>query len=136
MTMGGALLVVAALYAGFRSISALSRKRRRYAPAAGQVLQKAGPGVSGEPVPVSARLRIRYVDSYGGKTLREIHIHSFDAPTGIVTAYCSLRHDLRTFYVDRMKNAVDLDSGELVPDMRRFLDEKAQSWNGETVSPS
>lgn len=70
--------------------------------------------------PAIGRYRIIYEDQNGLKTERDIVVkrahESIDGKYAI-DAHCQLRNAHRTFINDRIRNAVNLDSGEIVEDL-------------------
>lgn len=75
--------------------------------------------------PLQARLRLRYIDSQGVATLRDIQLHhySLDASTmlGYLHAYCHLRKAPRTFAMSRVHEVIDLDTGEVIRNLPAWL---------------
>jgi predicted DNA-binding transcriptional regulator YafY len=64
---------------------------------------------------VKANLRITYEDRNGERTTRAIRAMRYtDTSPGRIYAYCKLRKGNRTFITDRVKEAVDLDTGEII----------------------
>jgi hypothetical protein len=63
---------------------------------------------------------IVYVDAEGRKSTRKISVLKFDYK--VIEAYCFLRKEVRTFYVQRILECVDLSTGEIISgDLRRFF---------------
>ena len=69
---------------------------------------------SGQGIAVKASLQIRYSDYNGGKTDRRIDATRYIPEGGYIEAWCHLRNEQRTFRVDRIQEAVDIDTGEIV----------------------
>lgn len=65
-------------------------------------------------IPVIQKLRIQYQDANGDVTTREIKTRFYDPDRGTVRARCSLRKADRTFRLDRIKEAIDIDTGEVI----------------------
>ena len=63
---------------------------------------------------VKPEFEIRYLDSNGNETVRQIAVLGFDGR--YVDAYCFLRDQQRTFIVDRIKECVDISTGEVISD--------------------
>lgn len=76
-----------------------------------------------EPVPVKARLRLRYVDGAGSKTERTVEVREFGSHDGstLLIGHCLLRNETRTFRTDRILECVDEDTGEVISDVRSHL---------------
>ena len=74
-------------------------------------------------IPVRAKLKIVYVDSMGSATTRDIDVSAYEPDGGYIEGYCHLREEARTFRLDRIKSAIDLESGEVlaVTSMRSWL---------------
>lgn len=70
-----------------------------------------------------AQLRIRYGDAEGSQTEREIAVYHVDLRDGAIQAYCRLRKDRRSFYIKRVAEAIDIETGEVVADLKSFLRE-------------
>lgn len=68
-----------------------------------------------------ARWMIKYVDARGETTHRVIRVLKVHPNLGQVVAWCELRNDQRTFILDRIEAAADMETGELVtlPDWLR-----------------
>lgn len=83
---------------------------------------------SGEMIPVSANLKIRYQDAKQGRSERRIKVNRFYdvRELGLLKAYCYMRSDDRTFRVDRILSCVDTDTGEVVTDVRKHLQAKLE----------
>jgi hypothetical protein len=70
----------------------------------------------GEGMAVRAHLKLAYRDADGVLTDREVVVSKyFSDGDGYIEAFCKLRKDSRTFRIDRIKEAVDLDTGEVLP---------------------
>lgn len=85
---------------------------------------------------VPANLQIKYEDAQGDLTERVIHLR-FVAPhddTLMLRAHCDMRDDVRSFRADRVIEATDLDTGEVIDDFESWLREKsgmAADFEGE-----
>lgn len=80
----------------------------------------------GTPQRVAAALQFDYTDGAGSRTTRKVDVRQF-GPWGdalLVIGHCRLRDATRTFRTDRMRNCVDLDTGELIDDVAAFLRER------------
>lgn len=85
-----------------------------------------------DPKPVDAKLRILYVDGNGNSTERNINVIEFEnspskADAGMIMAHCLLRDATRTFRYNRIKHAVDLETGEVITDVQCHL---RNIWTG------
>jgi hypothetical protein len=71
-------------------------------------------------------LHIHFVDREGKATERDIttqrYAHNPDTHGGVIYAFCHLRKGNRPFAFSRIKQAVDLETGEIIPDLGAFLD--------------
>jgi predicted DNA-binding transcriptional regulator YafY len=77
------------------------------------------------PIPVRARLKIRYLDSDGAESQREIHAHGYvDSSPGYIEARCLVRKSNRTFRTDRIVEAVDMETGEVIKRIPTFMRSK------------
>jgi hypothetical protein len=78
------------------------------------------------PRPIQAHLKISYRDAEGRKTEREVDVRECDTSDheGYLLGHCHLRNDYRTFRIDRIVKAIDLDTGEIVTDIPRFAAER------------
>ncbi|WP_445363162.1 hypothetical protein ACJJIQ_23490 [Microbulbifer sp. ANSA003] len=75
------------------------------------------------PLTVSAHLQFNYRDGNGKQTNRSVLVKQFDETLheGLLIAHCELRDANRTFRFSRMKNCVDLETGECISSVRDFL---------------
>lgn len=76
-----------------------------------------------DPVAVNARLRLKYTDGNGKLSERDVSVRQFGeyGPTGLIIGHCSLRDATRTFRIDRIREATDLETGEVLTDVADFL---------------
>lgn len=70
---------------------------------------------------VDATIHIHYKDFVGDKTERDIHVTHYHPDNGYFMGFCYLRKEKRTFKIERVIEAVDLDTGELIHGLRRFF---------------
>lgn len=70
---------------------------------------------------VLAELRLTYIDLGGAMTNREVIVFKVYPRLRKFEAFCRLRQGQRTFYFDSVKEAVDLATGEIIPDMGAFF---------------
>ena len=79
------------------------------------------------PVALSTRksVKLHYQDATGSRTQRDVAIRSFepDNPKGLIIGNCALRNATRTFRYDRMQRCTDLETGEIIPDLRAHLND-------------
>ena len=71
------------------------------------------------------KLRIRYRSDNDEVTERIISDVDLDPPY-IIHAFCHLRNEGRTFALSRIENAIDLESGEVIPDIFLFFNLASQ----------
>ena len=78
--------------------------------------------------PVTALLWIEYVDGQGAFSARQISVVRFEPYIDgglIVDAHCQARNgEMRTFLTTRVKQAVDVETGEAVPDLKQWLERR------------
>jgi hypothetical protein len=76
-----------------------------------------------DPRPVHAVLAIVYVDGSGAATERTIDVRKYDEGLygGCIMAFCRLREANRTFRFDRIQSAIDIETGEVLEDVRIYL---------------
>ena len=72
---------------------------------------------------LTKRLQLVYVDGDGNRTQREVTLKSFepDNPRGLMIGHCSLRNATRTFRYDRISRCTDMETGEVIGNVREFL---------------
>jgi len=78
------------------------------------------------PRPVKAQIKIRYTDSNGKSSERVVDVRECDtgAPDGYLNGFCHTRGAIRTFRLDRIESAIDLETGELIHNLNHFADKK------------
>lgn len=88
------------------------------------------------PVPVSATLRIGYVDGAGRRTDRTIQVRQFGAFEGgaLIIAKCLMRGATRTFRTDRIKSCVDVETGEIINDVAAYLQARYDASPDKTAA--
>lgn len=82
---------------------------------------------------LAASLRISYEDARGVETERDVQVR-FVAPhdqTLMLSAHCNLRDEVRCFRADRVLEAVDLTTGEVIDDLEAWLRAKAGIDGGQ-----
>ena len=79
-----------------------------------------------DPKKLTAHLEIEYVDGNKATTTRSIRVREYDNELygGIIMGHCELRNATRTFRFDRIKKCVDLETGELLTDVKKYLNER------------
>jgi len=79
-----------------------------------------------QPLPVKAKLRLSYTDGADRKTERTVDVRQFGAfgENILLIGYCNMRDATRTFRSDRISSCIDEDTGELVSDVRFYLQSK------------
>lgn len=82
--------------------------------------------VGGKSCPVKGLLRIRYADGSGDVTDREVEVRECDTVSrdGYLGGLCRLRGEPRTFRIDRIRSAIDMETGEVVGDIPGWAAEK------------
>lgn len=69
---------------------------------------------------------IKYRDAEGNESLRKVFVRDFDGK--VLDAYCFLRNEDRSFYVPRIVESVDLETGEVLSnykgDLRWYFNER------------
>jgi len=78
-----------------------------------------------DPKKLTAHIEIEYEDGNKSVTTRTVRIREFDNELygGIIMGHCELRNATRTFRFDRIKKCVDLETGEVIPDIKKHLNE-------------
>ncbi|MEJ6007549.1 WYL domain-containing protein [Paucibacter sp. AS339] len=79
-----------------------------------------------QPLPAKAKLKLKYTDGAGRKTERTVDVRQFGAvgPTTLLIGHCNMRDATRTFRCDRIESCIDEESGEVVSDVRTYLQTK------------
>jgi hypothetical protein len=82
-----------------------------------------------DPRDLETRLQIAYTDGSGSPSTRVVRVRSFDNALygGIFIGHCELRNATRTFRFDRVREAVDVATGEVIADVRTHLNRLYQS---------
>ena len=79
-----------------------------------------GPGFA-----VKARMKIRYTDADGESSEREIFAHRYtDSSPGYIAARCMKAKANRSFRTDRINDAVDMETGEVIKRIPTFMRSK------------
>lgn len=76
-----------------------------------------------DPIDIKAHLKIKYIDSENKKSEREIIVRRFDENlyNGLILSRCLKRNATRSFRVDRIKECIDLETGEVVSNVKSHL---------------
>lgn len=76
-----------------------------------------------QPLPAKAKLRLKYTDGAGRKTERTVDVRQFGAagPNTLLIGHCNMRDATRTFRSDRIESCIDEETGEVVSDVRTYL---------------
>ncbi|MCC7055678.1 MAG: hypothetical protein IT355_20575 [Gemmatimonadaceae bacterium] len=78
--------------------------------------------VASQPVRCTVDVDLRYRDAGGTVTRRRVTVQEFDyAAPRYMFAYCHLRRARRTFYLARVEEAVDPETGEVLDSLHEFL---------------
>jgi hypothetical protein len=79
-----------------------------------------------QPLPAKAKLRLKYTDGAGRKTERTVDARQFGAmgQSTLLIGHCHMRDATRTFRTDRIESCVDEETGEVVGDVRAYLQRK------------
>lgn len=81
-------------------------------------------------------LRIKYTDSDGKSTQRDISVNSIEMydGDGSIHAYCHLRKYQRTFKMDRVAECIDPETGEFINDIYKYLKDKYSTSAEKSLS--
>lgn len=81
------------------------------------------------------RIRMRYTSGQGQPSEREVDIQSYDDTTGIgmFQGFCHLRGAPRSFYFARVMQAVDAETGEIIGDLRNYLNNLWEQSTGPAL---
>ncbi len=76
-----------------------------------------------QPLPAKAKLRLKYTDGAGRKTERTVDVRQFGAvgANTLIIGHCNMRDATRTFRSDRIESCIDEETGEVVTDVRAYL---------------
>lgn len=78
------------------------------------------------PRPIEATVRLSYRDFEGARTERLVDVRECDtaAPDGLLIGFCHLRQAIRSFRLDRIHRAVDVETGEIIDDICAYAARK------------
>lgn len=82
--------------------------------------------VPSNPRPIQATLRLSYRDASGSATERHVTVRECDTtnPAGYLIGHCQLRDSIRTFRMDRIKRAIDVETGEVITSLTDYAAKK------------
>lgn len=88
-----------------------------------------------QPLPVKAKLRIKYTDRAGRKTERTVDAYQFGGIglNTLIIGHCNMRDATRTFRSDRIESCIDEETGEMVTDVRAYLQTKYDQSPNRTI---
>lgn len=116
------VIIVGSIAATFGLLAVLGSKED---PSDGQlevISRDDGEDDDGDGFEVSARMRIKYVGADGDASVREIYAYRYtDSSPGYITARCMKAKAERTFRTDRIKDAVDIETGEVIKRVPTFM---------------
>jgi|688.fasta_scaffold687307_1 hypothetical protein len=89
-------------------------------------LQKDNDFDEGQLFSVKVELAFDYTDAEGRKSKRHLDVKNMEVKTDwiFIWGYCHSKEDYRTFNVSRVKNCVDVETGEMITDVASYLMEK------------
>ena len=87
-----------------------------------------------QPLPAKAKLRLKYTDGAGRKTERTVDVRHFGVigPNTLLIGHCNMRDATRTFRSDRIESCIDEETGEVVSDVRKYLQTKYEQSPNRT----
>jgi len=76
-----------------------------------------------EPKELNKYLEISYSDANGNVTKRKVRVSKFDENWhgGTIFGHCELRKQNRTFRFDRITSCVDLETGEIIDNVKNYI---------------
>jgi len=90
--------------------------------------------VAGDDKKLSLELEIDYKDAKGTETTRQIKLKRFrfsqDKKEGLLYGYCYLRGGGRDFYVSRIQRCVNVETGEIIVEIIKYLEEQYEISSG------
>jgi len=90
--------------------------------------------VVGDDKKLSLELEIDYTDAKGTETTRQIKLKRFrfsqDKKEGLLYGYCYLRGGGRDFSVSRIQRCVNVETGEIIVDIIKYLEEQYEFSSG------
>ena len=81
------------------------------------------------PKKIEAFLAFNYIDGNNEESYRKVKLQRFDNNLfdGMFIGHCLLRNATRTFRYDRVSNVTDMDSGEIISNIRDWLSAKYET---------
>ena len=76
---------------------------------------------SGERRSTQRRAHLVYTDRNQAQTERTVRIEAFDPTGNVFYGHCELRNARRTFFFNRIRQASDPDTGEIIPNLQAAL---------------
>ena len=78
-------------------------------------------------VKISKLLEFDYVDSSGNRSTRKVQVVQYEANgnSGLIYGRCLTKKRNRSFRIDRMNNIIDHETGEVIQNIRKFLESAA-----------
>lgn len=77
---------------------------------------------------IGSRLRLKYIDAKGKLTERDVIPDMNRVQQDRFDAWCTLRHEERTFFFSRVQSAVDLSTGECLNAMQLSIAIRLQAF--------
>lgn len=74
-----------------------------------------------ETISIKVTIKIKYEDGGGVVTERVVDVKKYNHYQECFWGFCHLRNENRTFRTDRVKEVVDVETGEIVSGLKRFL---------------
>lgn len=83
---------------------------------------------SSSPKAIRAQLEIQYRDAEGSETRRKVDVRECDieSKSGYLIGICKMRNAYRTFRMDRVRHATDLETGEVIDNLPEWAKRKYQ----------
>lgn len=84
---------------------------------------------------VSANFKIKYIDTKGSFSEREVTVRNAGTINGkkAIFGYCKLRNQSRTFIIKQISECIDLDTGEFINDIYTYLQNKYENSPEKTM---
>ncbi len=93
--------------------------------------------IIGEEKELWLELDIDYIDAKGVATNRQIRLKSYtvndENTNAMLFAYCYMRNAYRTFYASRVKRCVDLENGEVIENLPKYLEKEYEDLYVEGI---
>jgi hypothetical protein len=82
--------------------------------------------IAGPQRSAAKTVRLKYTDANGKQTDRVVNIRAFESSgsSALIFGHCHLRNANRTFRFDRMRKVVDEDTGEIITDLQKCLNDE------------